>query len=61
MTKDWIDRYTCDRCGERVEQLHSDEKWPEGWKNVGITGDAQRLMCPACMGFVRAALRSTPP
>ena len=25
--------------------------------NAEIAGDAQRLMCPTCMGFLRAALQ----
>jgi hypothetical protein len=56
MSHDWIDRFTCDRCGQCVEQPHSVETWPHGWKEIHITGDRQRLMCPECARALRAAL-----
>jgi len=60
MTHDWIDRFTCDRCGVCIEQSHSTESWPHGWKEVSMSGDKGRLLCPECVTVVRDAMRSKP-
>jgi len=56
MSHEWIDRFTCDRCGLCIEQSHSNPTWPKGWKEVSMSGDKGRLLCPKCVDAVHAAL-----
>ena len=59
MSYEWIDRFTCDRCGVCIEQSPT-ESWPHGWKEVSMSGDKGRLLCPECVTVVRDAMRSKP-
>ena len=60
MSYQWIDRFICHRCGERVEMLHADGNWPQGWIRVNAGTGGSTLLCVDCSKVFRAAILPLP-